>query len=354
MQEWLNASASGVWDEQSVSRLETAHWRALAPEAARLRDEVWGRRVSYSRKVFIPLTRLCRDVCHYCTFATRPSELQRPYLTSDEVLAIARAGRDVGCKEALFTLGDRPEIRYPQAREALTQLGFASTLAYVEAMARLVLEETGLLPHINAGLMSRDELLSMRRLAPSMGLMLETSSERLSERGGPHFGSYTKHPARRLEMLRSAGELRVPMTTGLLVGIGETRRERIQALLALRDLHAQYGHIQEVILQNFRAKPGTRMAGVTDAPMSELLWTVAAARLIFGAQMSLQVPPNLYGADLAEADPSRQQRLGRGVAGDARPREPGGAVAPVAGVAGRHGRRWTCVGRASNCLSPVY
>ena len=294
------ASERRLSDEEAYGLLAYEDWRALAPRAATLRDAGWGRRVSYSRKVFIPLTRLCRDVCHYCTFATTPSRLGSPYLTPDEALAIARAGQAAGCKEALFTLGDRPEARYDVAREVLEQMGYDSTLAYVEAVARKVLDETGLLPHINAGLMDAQELARLRLVAPSMGLMLETSSERLSEHGGPHFGSHTKHPMKRLEMIRMAGEARVPFTSGLLIGIGETRRERIDALLALRTLHEQHGHLQEVIVQNFRAKPGTQMAGAQEPPMSELLWTVAVARLVLGAHMSLQVPPNLYGRDLAE------------------------------------------------------
>jgi len=288
-------------DDEAFALLDLADWRSLAPRAAAIRDTGWGRRVSYSRKVFIPLTRLCRDVCHYCTFATTPSRLERPYLTPDEVLSIARRGQAAGCKEALFTLGDRPETRYDAAREALQQMGYASTLAYVEAMAALVVKETGLLPHVNAGLMDAGELQALRQVAPSMGLMLETSAERLSERGGPHFGCSSKHPAKRLEVLRLAGEARVPMTTGLLIGIGETRRERIESLLALRALHEAHGHLQEIIIQNFCPKPGTLMAESPDAQMDDLLWTVAVARLVFGPAMSLQVPPNLFDGDVGDA-----------------------------------------------------
>jgi FO synthase len=249
--------------------------------------------VSYSRKVFIPLTRLCRDVCHYCTFATTPRMLAAPYLGADEVLAIARAGRDAGCREALFTLGDKPELRWPEARAALDALGCATTIDYLARMCELVLEETGLLPHANPGVLTRDEIARLRRVSVSQGLMLESASERLCARGGPHFGSPDKHPAARLETIRLAGELAVPFTTGILIGIGETRLERLDALLAIRDLHERHGHIQEVIVQNFRAKPGTPMGDAAMPPLDDLLWTIALARLVFGPSMHIQAPPNL-------------------------------------------------------------
>ena len=263
------------------------------PEAARLRDAGHGQIVSYSRKVFIPLTRLCRDVCSYCTFAHALQPGVRAYLTPDEVLAIAKAGQAADCTEALFTLGDKPELRYKVAREELTMLGYASTIDYLHAMCALVLRETSLLPHVNPGVMTRDEMARLREVSASQGMMLESTSERLCEKGGPHFGSPDKHPAARLETLRLAGELKIPFTTGILIGIGETRAERIDALQAIRDLHQRYGHIQEVIIQNFRAKPDTRMADAPHAPHEELLWTIAVARLILGAQMNLQAPPNL-------------------------------------------------------------
>jgi FO synthase len=254
----------------------------------------FGRTVTYSRKVFIPLTQLCRDVCHYCTFAHTPRRGTPAYLSPDEVLAIAREGLAAGCKEALFTLGDKPEIRYRAAREALAELGYESTLDYLEAMARLVLKKTGLLPHINAGIMDEDWARRMKAVSASQGIMLETASDRLSERGGPHFGSPDKTPAVRLEAIAAAGRAGVPFTSGLLIGIGETRRERIDALLALRDLHDRYGHIQEVIIQNFRAKPGTRMANAPDPSLDEHVWSIAAARLVLGPDMSIQAPPNLH------------------------------------------------------------
>lgn len=279
---------------------DVAEWRDLAPRAASLRDAGWGTRVTYSRKVFVPLTQLCRDVCHYCTFAQTPRKLEKPYLLPDDVLRIARAGAAMGCKEVLFTLGDQPELRYKAAREALAALGFDSTLAYLEHVAGLVLKETGLLPHLNPGLLGAEDFTRLRKVAPSMGIMLESASDRLCERGGPHFGSPDKRPSRRLETLRLAGEAKVPMTSGILIGIGETRAERIESLLALRELSERYGHIQEIIVQNFRAKPGTKMHAAPEPAMDELCWTIAVARLIFGAGMSIQAPPNLYTGDLTD------------------------------------------------------
>jgi FO synthase len=259
-----------------------------------------GHTVSFSRKVFIPLTRLCRDVCHYCTFAQPPRPGERPYLAPEEVLAIAQAGRAAGCKEALFTLGDQPERRYAVAQRALAELGAESTLAYLEASARLVLRETGLLPHLNPGVMPEDWLWRLRAVSVSQGIMLETAAERLSERGGPHFGSPDKEPRVRLATLAAAGRARVPFTTGLLIGIGETRAERIETLLAIRDLHERYGHIQETIIQNFRAKPGTRMAGAPEPSLEDHLWTVAVARIVLGPQMNIQAPPNLQPEGLVQ------------------------------------------------------
>jgi FO synthase len=266
---------------------------ALMAEAASLRDQGHGTVVTYSRKVFIPLTKLCRDVCHYCTFAHPPRRGERAYLSRDEVLAIARAGAAAGCREALFTLGDKPELRYRAARDELAAMGQATTIAYLAEMAEAVLAETGLLPHTNPGVTSAAEIAALRRVSASQGLMLESAAERLSRRGGPHFGSPDKVPAARLAWLDAAGAAGVPTTTGILIGIGETRAERIEALLALRDLHDRHGHIQEIIVQNFRAKPGTRMADAPEPPLEELLWTVAAARVLFGPDSNIQAPPNL-------------------------------------------------------------
>jgi FO synthase len=274
--------------------------RPLMDVAAALRDDGHGDLVSYSRKVFIPLTQLCRDVCHYCTFAHPPRPGEPVYLEPDAVLAIARAGVAAGCHEALFTLGDKPELRYAAARAALDRLGHATTLSYLAAMAEMVLRETGLLPHLNPGVMTRTDIAALRRVSASQGIMLESAAERLAQRGGPHFGSPDKDPAIRLATIRAAGEAAVPFTSGILIGIGESRRERIEALLALRDLHDRYGHIQEIIVQNFRAKPDTRMAATPEPDLADHLWTIAAARLIFGPEMNIQAPPNLNPMALAE------------------------------------------------------
>src|SRR4051795_3690216 len=265
----------------------------LMAEAAALRDCAHGRLISYSRKVFIPLTTLCRDVCHYCTFAQVPRAGKPVYLSPDEVLTIARAGAAAGCTEALFTLGDKPELRYQAARDTLKALGHETTISYLTAMCELVLRETGLLPHANPGVMTREEIAGLREVTASQGIMLESTSERLCDRGGVHYGSPDKHPAVRLETLRLGGELKVPFTTGILIGIGETRDERIDALEAIRELHTTYGHIQEVIVQNFRAKPGTKLADSQEPDLNELLWTIATARLILGPKMNIQAPPNL-------------------------------------------------------------
>ena len=272
--------------------------QGLMAQAAALRDEGFGELVTYSRKVFIPLTQLCRDVCHYCTFAQTPSKLDKPYMSADEVVAIVKDAAQQGCKEALFTLGERPELRYAAARDALQAMGFASTLEYTAHVARRVLEETGVLPHINAGTMTAEEIAMLRPVSASMGIMLESASERLCGKGMPHHGSPDKVPAVRLDTMRLAGEAGVPFTSGILIGIGETRRERVESMMALRDLHRQHGHIQEVIIQNFRAKPGTLMVNAPEPSLDELLWTIAVARLLFGPAMSIQVPPNLNAGQL--------------------------------------------------------
>ena len=273
--------------------LEQAPLADLIAASGSLRDEGHGRSISYSRKVFIPLTHLCRDVCHYCAFAERPHAGRPAYLSPNEVLAVARAGAAAGCTEALFTLGDKPELRYRAAREALDALGYETTIDYLQAMCAVVLRETGLLPHANPGIMSRSEIAGLRTVSASQGIMLESLSARLCERGGVHYGSPDKQPEARLETLRLAGELRVPFTTGILIGIGETRAERLEALFAIRDLHRGFGHVQEVIVQNFRAKAATRLAGAVEPDLDDLLWSIAAARLILGPAMNIQAPPNL-------------------------------------------------------------
>ena len=280
-------------DADESLQLVEASAAALMPTAEELTLQGFSELVTYSRKVFIPLTELCRDVCHYCTFAKAPRRLKSAYLSAEEVLAIARAGAATSCKEALFTLGDKPELRYSLARRELERLGAESTLEYLEHVARLVIEETGLLPHLNPGVMSAADLNRLRPVSASMGLMLESGARHLCERGGPHFGSPDKMPERRLDTLRAAGELAIPMTSGLLIGIGESRADRLHSLLALRDVHDRYGNLQELIIQNFRAKAGTKMADAPEPVLEEQLWTIAVTRLLFGARMSVQAPPNL-------------------------------------------------------------
>src|SRR6202050_1739946 len=273
----------------------------LLEYASRTRDnglEAAGRPggITYSRKVFIPLTRLCRDRCGYCTFATVPHRLHSLYLEPDEVLAIAREGAGMGCKEALFTLGDRPEDRWHQAREWLDAHGYDDTLSYVRAMAIRVLEERGLLPHLNPGVLSWQDFQRLKPVAPSMGMMLETTATRLfSEQGGPHFGSPDKDPAVRLRVLEDAGRSNVPFTTGILIGIGETLAERADSVFAIRKVAREYRGIQEVIVQNFRAKPDTKMRDTPDAELDDLAATIAVTRLVLGPKARIQAPPNLVG-----------------------------------------------------------
>ncbi|MEE2655448.1 MAG: 5-amino-6-(D-ribitylamino)uracil--L-tyrosine 4-hydroxyphenyl transferase CofH [Pseudomonadota bacterium] len=277
----------------STNYLLNASLSELLERAAVLRNSGHADRLSYSRKVFIPLTRLCRDSCSYCTFATTPSNLPNPYLLPDEVLKIAHDGKTTGCKEALFTLGDKPELRYNVASKFLSEMGYTSTIEYLAAMCRLVYEETGLLPHANPGALTLKELEILRPVTVSMGMMLESTAPNLHESGGAHHGSPDKLPKARLQTLHDAGTAMVPFTTGILIGIGETRERRIKDLLMINELHKTYGHIQEIIVQNFRAKPATRMANAPEPNLDDHLWTIACARLIFGAEMNIQAPPNL-------------------------------------------------------------
>ncbi|MDG4802817.1 bifunctional FO biosynthesis protein CofGH [Micromonospora sp. WMMD980] len=303
----LGRAATGrALDTDEAAALLTARGEALDEllhvaggiRDAGLRDAGRPGVVTYSKKVFVPLTRLCRDRCHYCTFATVPHRLPAAYLERDEVLAIAREGAAQGCKEALFTLGDRPEERWPAARRWLDERGYDSTLDYLRACAVAVLEETGLLPHLNPGVLSWSELQRLKPVAPSMGMMLETTSTRLwSEPGGPHFGSPDKEPAVRLRVLDDAGRVGVPFTTGILIGIGETGVERADALFAIRRAMREYGHLQEVIVQNFRAKPDTAMRGMPDAELHDLAATVAVARVLLGPKARIQAPPNLIAGE---------------------------------------------------------
>jgi len=302
----LNVDESAVLLQARGSDLED-----LCASAARVRDAgllAAGRpgTVTYSRKVFVPITRLCRDRCHYCTFVTVPGKLRAEgrgmFLEPDEILEIARRGAELGCKEALFTLGDRPEERWPEAAQWLEERGYDSTLDYVRAMSIRVLEETGLLPHLNPGVMSWAEMSRLKPVAPSMGMMLETTSERLfTEKGECHYGSPDKDPAVRLRVLTDAGRLSVPFTTGILVGIGETVAERADSIHAIRKSHKAFGHIQEVIVQNFRAKDDTAMRDVDDAGLEEFLAAVAVSRLVLGPGMRIQAPPNLVSLDECRA-----------------------------------------------------
>lgn len=265
----------------------------LMASARALRDKGHGNTITYSRKVFVPLTHLCRDVCHYCTFARTPRHIRQPFLSADKVVALCKDGADLGCQEALFTLGEKPELRYKVARESLAEMGFQTTIEYVTHCATRVLDETGLLPHINAGNLTRDEMLALREISPSMGIMLESGSERLCEKGMPHYGSPDKDPSLRMKTLILAGELSVPFTSGILIGIGETKKERIESILMLREVSERFGNLQEVIVQNFRAKPNTKMASAPEPDLEELLWTIAVARIVLGPDMNIQAPPNL-------------------------------------------------------------
>jgi FO synthase len=289
----VRAESEQLCDEEILMLASRDDTSALMHVAVGLRDAGHQNAVSYSRKVFIPLTHLCRDVCHYCTFAQVPRKLKAPYMTPEEILKIAKDGAKAGCKEALFTLGDKPELRYKAARDGLKELGQESTLSYLKDMAEMVFNETGLFPHLNPGLMTADEFQELRKVSISMGIMLESASTRLTEKGMPHHGSPDKVPERRFETIRLAGEANVPFTSGILIGIGETRKERVESLLALRDANRDYGHIQEIIVQNFRAKPDTLMANAPEPDLNELLWTIALARIIFGSKMNIQAPPNL-------------------------------------------------------------
>ncbi|MFN8111287.1 MAG: 7,8-didemethyl-8-hydroxy-5-deazariboflavin synthase CofG [Thermoleophilia bacterium] len=266
---------------------------ALWAAAAAVRDLGHPPVITYSRKVFIPLTNLCRDACSYCTFARDEGDPKVHTMTPDQVMAVAHQGARMGCKEALFCLGDRPEVRWPGYRRVLKGFGHTTTHGYLREMCERVLTETGLLPHPNAGVLGSRELAELREVSASQGLMLETVADRLCAPGGPHANAPDKRPATRLAMIRKAGELRIPFTSGILIGIGETPAERVEALLALRDLHDRYGHIQEVIVQNFRAKEDTPMADAGEPGLIELMSCCAIARLVLGPDMNIQAPPNL-------------------------------------------------------------
>jgi len=289
----LNGKNITLYDGYELIEAPADSVPAICEVAGQLRNRTKGQTVTYSRKVFIPLTTLCRDSCGYCTFAKPPDHPDAITLNPDEVLTIARTGEKNGCKEALFSLGERPELTHELARKHLSQLGYETMLDYLHDMCKLVLNETNLIPHVNPGSLTYEEMYTLRQVSPSMGMMLESSSVRLTERNGPHFGCPDKHPLVRLNTLRFAGELRVPFTTGILIGIGETRAERVDSLFDIRRLHLEYGHIQEVIVQNFRAKPNTSMFGSIEPNVDDMIRTLAVARIILGPEMNLQAPPNL-------------------------------------------------------------
>jgi len=280
-------------EAKALSGFSADDFAPFARRAAELRDRHWGRAISYSRKVFIPLTTMCRNTCGYCTFVKHPGDPGANYMTPDEVLAVASNGERLGCKEALFSLGERPERRYPEAREALARLGYTSTVDYLIDACRLVLENTSLVPHVNAGTLTEEETARLSEVCGSMGMMLENVSRRLSRPGMAHHACPDKAPVLRLRSIEAAGQLGVPYTTGILIGIGETWDERVDSLVAINDLHRQYGHVQEVIVQNFRAKAGTAMAEWLEPSREDMLRTLVMARLLLDPSISLQAPPNL-------------------------------------------------------------
>ncbi|HMI97661.1 MAG TPA: 7,8-didemethyl-8-hydroxy-5-deazariboflavin synthase CofG [Micropepsaceae bacterium] len=289
-------AGTGLSREDALLLMVDAPLESLLLAASSLRDRLKGRIVSYSKKVFIPLTHLCRDYCGYCTFRSDPVAGRPAYMSPDEVLAVAQAGARAGCKEALFSLGDQPERIFPEAREFLAKLGFARTLDYLAAMTRLVFEQTGLLPHSNPGLMDREDLIRLRESNVSLGLMLESISPRLRHKGAAHWRAPDKAPALRLRTIEEAGRQNIAFTTGLLIGIGETSEERVDSLFAIKELHARYGHIQEVLIQPFRAKADTRMRSATEPSIQDLQRTLAVARLIL-TDINVQSPPNLVSED---------------------------------------------------------
>lgn len=274
----------------------------LMRQATAIRAAHWGETITYSRKVFAPLTTMCRDTCGYCTFVKHPDDPGAYIMTPDEVLATARKGEATGCKELLFSLGEKPEQRYEKAAEALAALGYHSMIDYLAAMCALVLEETSLLPHVNAGTLTDDEIAQLKPVSASMGMMLETVSNRLMQPGRPHHQCPDKTPKARLRTLEVAGRNKVPFTTGLLIGIGETWAERVEALAAINAAHQRHGHIQEVIIQNFKAKPGIAMANHREPTLEDMLLTLATARLMLDPSISLQAPPNLSARHAAYLD----------------------------------------------------
>lgn len=277
----------------SLENAQDSTFTSLFEQAFAKREEAWGNIVTYSRKVFVPLTTMCRDDCGYCVFVQKPGSSKARYMTPDDVLGVARSGEAMGCKEVLFSLGEKPELRYPEAVAALAELGYERTTDYLRDMCELVLRETGLVPHANAGTLSEDELHMLKPVTGSMGMMLETTSRRLTQKGEAHYACPDKVPLQRLRTLERAGQQNVPFTTGILIGIGETWQERVETLQAIQDIHTSYGHIQEVIVQNFRAKPGTAMENHPEPTHEDVMRTLALARLMLDSEISVQAPPNL-------------------------------------------------------------
>ena len=352
--ECLDGEALAPGDALLLSSVEGDEFTALLRTAAELRDRHKGRTVTFSPKVFIPLTNLCRDFCGYCTFRKAPGEEGARTLTLDEVLETVRRAGTMGCTEVLFSLGDKPEVIYPEMREFLRQGGYRRTLEYLYDACRVVLEETGLLPHANPGLMGRADLERLRQVNVSMGLMLESVSERLMEPGGPHADAPDKKPSARLRTLAEAGRVDIPFTTGILIGIGETWEERIASLYAMRELQQRYGHIQEVIVQNFRVKPEIPMRDHPQPDYDEESKTIALARLILGGDMNIQAPPNLTPGCYERYLRRGYQRLGRGFAGDPGLHQSRGSLARAGGACGPDRSRWFHVEAPASHLSGVH
>ena len=273
--------------------LERRSLIAAMDKAASIRDEQWGKCITYSRKVFVPLTNMCRDTCGYCTFVKHPDSDEAMIMTPEQIEGVAKRGEQLGCKEVLFSLGEKPEQRYEKARNKLKMLGYDSMISYLRDMCNLVLKKTALLPHINAGTLNDQDILLLKPVSASMGMMLESTSRRLLKKGNAHFACPDKVPIQRLRTMERMGKHKVPFTTGLLVGIGETWDDRLEALWAINKAHSKYGHVQEVIIQNFRAKPNIAMASHPEPTFEDMLWTIAAARILLNPEISLQAPPNL-------------------------------------------------------------
>jgi len=298
----LPDAAVGTRAELSAGLLETVDLDGLMAKAAAIRDFRWGKVITYSRKVFVPLTNMCRDTCGYCVFVKHPSSPEATIMTPEQVQSVVHAGERFACKEVLFSLGEKPELRYDLAKDRLAELGYGRMTDYLRDMCAWVIRETGLVPHVNAGSLDEDEIHMLKPVSGSMGMMLENVSKRLMARGMPHYACPDKVPVQRLRTLERAGRARVPFTTGILIGIGETFAERIESLKAIRDVHLKYGHIQEVIVQNFQAKQGIAMADHPEPSLNDMLRTLAAVRLILPPEISVQAPPNLskrHGAYIA-------------------------------------------------------